>query len=382
MGLIAPASGHHSKIFRRLLGTRVTWCGARPASANGCGCANPGHAIAHGLPGTWVRPRAGGDVRGIALCHPQSRRGSVPELVPGWRGLPLRRHLPARRRQDLSLPPSATRPIRPTTMRRCSRCWCNASCAGRARRGSASAGCPNRTAAQALEPLPRAHALPGWHPFLARGRARAAAASARRAVQASALGGRRQARGLQADQRLRGGEIAPPIEAAPGLGPAGSQRHHRQSWAAVLQKRQQASSARVAGRRRRARDHRHEMAAAGLQPGACRAGWRMRRRSQRGCRAGREDALGQRPPAPAAGAGSGQLIRPRARAFCPAGQALSASCARGAPGRPATLRGGVEAAIVGAQARHRLVGDAPRRRSGGIAEEVEGGAARPATREP
>lgn len=53
MGLIVLHSGHHAKIFRRLLGTSCDLVWREAGERERLWLCNPGHAIAKGLPGTW-----------------------------------------------------------------------------------------------------------------------------------------------------------------------------------------------------------------------------------------------------------------------------------------------------------------------------------------
>jgi trehalose utilization protein len=53
MGLIVLHSGHHAKIFRRLLGTSCDLVWREAGERERIWLCNPGHAIAHGLPATW-----------------------------------------------------------------------------------------------------------------------------------------------------------------------------------------------------------------------------------------------------------------------------------------------------------------------------------------
>ena len=53
MGLIVLHSGHHAKIFTRLLGTSCDLVWREAGERERIWVCNPGHAIAKGLPGTW-----------------------------------------------------------------------------------------------------------------------------------------------------------------------------------------------------------------------------------------------------------------------------------------------------------------------------------------
>jgi trehalose utilization protein len=160
MGLIVLHSGHHSKIFRRLLGTSCDLVWREAGERERLWVCNPGHAIAHGLPATWIdleREEMYGEP--FVIPNPDEvvflswfqggeafrsgvtyRRGAgkIFYFRPGHETYPTYHH--ALVQQVLR---NAVRWARPE--------------------GVGAAGCPNRTAAQALEPLPAPHGSDGTH---------------------------------------------------------------------------------------------------------------------------------------------------------------------------------------------------------------------------
>ena len=100
MGLIVLHSGHFSKIFKRLMGSpcSLKWREAGEGARLGRQPQPPDRAGPRAL---FHRPRYR-DVR-RALLHPRADGDGLHQLVRRRRGVPLRRHLPARRRAHLSI---------------------------------------------------------------------------------------------------------------------------------------------------------------------------------------------------------------------------------------------------------------------------------------
>ena len=103
MGLIVLHSGHFSKPFIRLMGTPCSLRWREAGERERLWVVNRSHPITqrHRRP---HRAALRGDVR-RAVPGPRAARDRADLLVRGRRGLPLRPHLPARRRAHLLLPP-------------------------------------------------------------------------------------------------------------------------------------------------------------------------------------------------------------------------------------------------------------------------------------
>ena len=119
MGLIVLHSGHFSKIFKRLMGTPCSLRWREAGERERLWAVNRSHPIMR-RPRRPHRAAQRGDVR-RALPGARAARDRADLLVRGRRGLPLRPHLPARRRAASSISAPATRPIRPTTTPPCRR---------------------------------------------------------------------------------------------------------------------------------------------------------------------------------------------------------------------------------------------------------------------
>ncbi len=104
MGLIVLHSGHHSKIFRRLMGTPCEPdTGARQASASGSGWFKPGHPIAKGLPGHFELENE--EMYSEPFWLPEPLETVFISWFQGGEVFRSGPHLPARRGQRLLLPP-------------------------------------------------------------------------------------------------------------------------------------------------------------------------------------------------------------------------------------------------------------------------------------
>jgi hypothetical protein len=105
MGLLVLHSGHHSKLFRRLMGTNanLSWRETPEGDLERVWVVNPSHPIAEGLP-PYFEVNAS-EMYGEPFDIPQPGRTGVHLVVLGWRSVPQRLHLPARSRPHLLLQP-------------------------------------------------------------------------------------------------------------------------------------------------------------------------------------------------------------------------------------------------------------------------------------
>ena len=96
MGLVILHSGHHSKLFRRLVGTNanLAWRELPEGDLERVWVVNPAHPIAEGLPPLF-RDRRLGDVW-RAVRHPAAGRFDLHFMVFRRRGVSQRLHVPAR----------------------------------------------------------------------------------------------------------------------------------------------------------------------------------------------------------------------------------------------------------------------------------------------
>ena len=102
MGLVVLHSGHYSKPFRRLMGTRCTleW---RHDDRETVWTVAPGHPIAAGIPSSFVIPEQ--EMYGEFFDVPPPRGAGLHQLVRRRRGVPQRLLLDARSRAHLLLQP-------------------------------------------------------------------------------------------------------------------------------------------------------------------------------------------------------------------------------------------------------------------------------------
>ena len=107
MGLIVLHSGHHSKIFRRLLGTTADLKWREAGERERIWVVDPVHPIAEGLGDSFVLPEE--EMYGEPFDIPAPDRARLRQLVRGRRDLPQRLLLRARPRPDLLFPARATR---------------------------------------------------------------------------------------------------------------------------------------------------------------------------------------------------------------------------------------------------------------------------------
>jgi trehalose utilization protein len=160
MGLIVLHSGHHSKIFRRLLGTSCDLVWREAGERERLWVCNPGHAIAQGLPGTWF-DLAREEMYGEPFVIPNPDEVVFLSWFQG--GEAFRSGVTYRRgagkifyfRPGHETYPTYHHPVVQQVLRNAVR-WARPE-------GVGAAGCPNRTSAQALEPLPEPHGPDGTH---------------------------------------------------------------------------------------------------------------------------------------------------------------------------------------------------------------------------
>ena len=103
MGLIVLHSGHFSKPFIRLMGTPCSLRWREAGERERLWAVNRSHPIIQRVGDRLELPQRG-DVR-RAVPRPRAAGDRADLLVRGRRGVPLRPHLPARRRPHLLLPP-------------------------------------------------------------------------------------------------------------------------------------------------------------------------------------------------------------------------------------------------------------------------------------
>ena len=116
MGLVVLHSGHLSKIFMKLMGTTCNLKWREADEKERIWVVEQGHPIAEGL-GEYIE-LAQEEMYGEHFDIPAAGPADLRLLVRRRRGLPLRRHLPPRRRARSSTSAPATRPTRPTTTRK------------------------------------------------------------------------------------------------------------------------------------------------------------------------------------------------------------------------------------------------------------------------